>query len=125
MPRSTTIRSSPPSPQRAVWVAERTRLAGASDPAAWEAAARAWAGLCCPHRAGYAWWRHAEAQLAAAGQDRPAAETALRTAAAAADGHAPLLAQIRKLAGRAASRWMSRLPSRKTRRRPRFRRHMG
>jgi DNA-binding NarL/FixJ family response regulator len=86
--------------ERAMWAAERTRLAGASDPAAWDAAATAWADLGCPHRAGYAWWRHAEAQLATR-QDRPAAETALRAAAAAADGHAPLLAQIRKLAGRA------------------------
>ena len=86
--------------ERATWAAERTRLAGAGDPAAWSAAARAWADLRCPHRAGYAWWRQAEARLAT-GQDRPAAETALRAAAAAADGHAPLLAQIRKLAGRA------------------------
>ena len=86
--------------ERAMWAAERTRLAGSSDPAAWSAAARDWADLGCPHRAGYAWWRHAEAKLAA-GQDRPAAETALRAAAAAADGHAPLLAQIRTLAGRA------------------------
>jgi DNA-binding NarL/FixJ family response regulator len=86
--------------ERATWDAERTRLAGASDPAAWSAVARAWADLRCPHRAGYAWWRHAEAQLAT-GQDRPAAETALRAAAAAADGHVPLLAQVRKLAGRA------------------------
>jgi DNA-binding CsgD family transcriptional regulator/tetratricopeptide (TPR) repeat protein len=89
--------------ERAMWAAERTRLAGASDPAAWSAAAGAWADLGCPHRAGYAWWRHAEAHLAA-GQDRPAAETALRAAVAAADGHAPLLAQIRTLAGRARIR---------------------
>src|SRR5215831_10957061 len=82
---------------RATWDAERTRLAGASDPTAWNAAAKTWEDLGCPHRAGYAWWRHAEAQLAA-GQPSPAAATALRTAAAAARGHAPLLAQIRALA---------------------------
>jgi len=86
--------------ERATWDAERTRLAGASDPGAWSAAARAWADLSCPHRAGYAWWRRAEAHLSA-GQDRQAAGTALRAAAAVADGHAPLLAEIRKLAGRA------------------------
>jgi DNA-binding CsgD family transcriptional regulator len=85
---------------RATWDAERTRLAGASDPAAWNAAAKTWEDLGCPHRAGYAWWRHAEAQLAA-GQPSPAAATALQAAAAAAQGHAPLLAQIRALAQRA------------------------
>jgi tetratricopeptide (TPR) repeat protein len=50
---------------RATWDAERTRLAGASDPAAWHAAAKTWEDLGCPHRAGYAWWRHAEARLLA------------------------------------------------------------
>jgi hypothetical protein len=53
----------------------------------------------CPHPAGYAWWRHAEAQLTA-GLPRAAA-TALQAAAVAAEGHAPLLAQIRALAQRA------------------------
>jgi DNA-binding CsgD family transcriptional regulator len=85
---------------RATWDAERTRLAGASDPAAWRAAAKTWEDLGWPHRAGYAWWRRAEAQLAA-GQPAAAATAALRAAAAAADGHAPLLAQVRKLAERA------------------------
>jgi DNA-binding CsgD family transcriptional regulator len=64
---------------------------------AWRAAAKAWEEMGCPHRAGYAWWRHAEAQLAA-GQPTAAAAPALRAATAAADGHAPLLAQIRALA---------------------------
>jgi DNA-binding CsgD family transcriptional regulator len=86
--------------ERATWDAERTRLAGASDPAAWSAAGKTWADLGCPHRAAYAWWRRAEAQLSA-GQPAPAAATALQTAAAAAQGHAPLLAQIRTLAQRA------------------------
>jgi len=85
---------------RATWDAERTRVAGASDPAAWRAAAKTWEDLGWPHRAGYAWWRRAEAQLNA-GQPAAAAATALRAAAAAADGHAPLLAQIRALAQRA------------------------
>ena len=86
--------------ERASWDAERTRLTGASDPAAWNAAAKTWQNLGCPHRTGYAWWRHAEAQLDA-GQRPPAAATALRAAAAAAQQHAPLLASIRALAGRA------------------------
>ena len=85
--------------ERATWDAERTRLAGTSDPAAWSASAKTWDDLGCRHLAGYAWWRQAEAQLAA-GLPRPAA-TILRTATAAADGHAPLLAQIHALATRA------------------------
>ena len=87
-------------PNRATWEAERTRLLGASDPAAWSSAAKAWQDLGCPHRAGYARWRQAEAQLDA-GQPLTAAATALRAASAAADGHAPLMTQIRLLAERA------------------------
>ena len=73
---------------------------GPSDPDAWAGAAKAWQDLGCPHRAGYAWWRQAQAQLDA-GQPAPAAAGALRAAADAADGHAPLLGQIRVLADRA------------------------
>jgi DNA-binding CsgD family transcriptional regulator len=85
---------------RATWDAERTRVAGPSDPGAWDGAAKAWQDLSCPHRAGYAWWRQAEAQLDA-GQPAAAAAGPLRAAAAAAGGHAPLLAQVRALAERA------------------------
>jgi DNA-binding CsgD family transcriptional regulator len=85
---------------RATWHAEQTRLAGASDPGAWHAAAKTWEGLGWPHRAGYAWWRQAQAQLDA-GQPATAAAAALRAAAAAADGHAPLQAQVHALAERA------------------------
>jgi DNA-binding CsgD family transcriptional regulator len=86
--------------ERATWEAERIRLAGDSDPAAWAAAAKTWDGLGCPHRAGYAWWRQAQAQLDS-GQPTAAAAVTLRAAAAAADGHEPLLAQVRALAERA------------------------
>ena len=85
---------------RATWQAEQTRLAGASDPGAWHAAAKTWETVGYPHRAGYAWWRHAHAQLDA-GQPPTAAAAALRAAAVAADGHAPLSAQIHALAQRA------------------------
>jgi DNA-binding CsgD family transcriptional regulator len=85
---------------RATWEAERTRLIGAGDPAAWGGAAKAWQDLGCPHRTGYARWRQAEAQLDA-GQPVTAAATALRAAATAAYGHAPLHAQVRALAERA------------------------
>jgi len=86
--------------ERATWEAERTRLAGTSDPDAWSRAAQTWQDLGCPHRAGYAWWRQAQAQLDS-GQPTAAAAAALRAAAAAAKGHAPLLAQVRRLADRA------------------------
>jgi DNA-binding NarL/FixJ family response regulator len=66
----------------------------------WAGAAKAWQDLGCPHRAGYAWWRQAQAQLDA-GQTAAAAAGALRAAAPAADGHAPLLTQIKLLARRA------------------------
>jgi DNA-binding CsgD family transcriptional regulator len=85
--------------RRATWDAERTRLAGRSDPAAWGGAARSWQDVGRPHRVGYALWRQAQAYLDA-GQPTPAA-AALRAAAAAAEGHSPLLAQIRALAERA------------------------
>jgi DNA-binding CsgD family transcriptional regulator len=84
---------------RATWEAEWTRLAGASDPGMWHAAAKTWQSLGRPHGAGYAWWRHAQAQLDA-GQPPTAAATALRAAAVAAGGHAPLLAQVCALAER-------------------------
>ena len=85
---------------RASWDAEQTRLAGSSDPVAWHAAAKTWQSLGWPHRAGYAWWRQAQAQLDA-GQPAAAAGPVLRAAAAAADGHEPLSDQVRALAQRA------------------------
>ena len=86
--------------ERATWYAERSRLAGPSDPAAWHTAATTWEDLGYPHRAGYALWRHAEARLLA-GQPPTAAAVSLRAAAAAADGHVPLLSAIHALAARA------------------------
>jgi len=86
--------------ERATWDAEQIRLDGSADPEAWRRAAKSWDELGCPHRAGYAWWRQAQAQLDC-GQPPSAAATALRAAEAAADGHAPLLARVRQLAERA------------------------
>jgi DNA-binding CsgD family transcriptional regulator len=85
--------------ERASWDAELSRLAGAREPELWSAAARAWQNLGCPHRAGYAWWRQAQALLAA-GQPSAVAASALQAAAAAANGHVPLLSGICDLAGR-------------------------
>jgi DNA-binding CsgD family transcriptional regulator len=86
--------------ERATWEAERTRMAGRSDPDAWAGAATAWQDLGWRHWAAYGWWRQVQAQLEA-GQPAAAAAGALRAAAATADGHAPLLDQIRVLAERA------------------------
>ena len=86
--------------ERATWEAERARLAGSNDSEAWAGAAKIWDGLGCPHRAGYAWWRQAQAQLEE-GQPITAAAGALRAAAGGGDGHQPLLAQVRALAERA------------------------
>jgi DNA-binding CsgD family transcriptional regulator len=86
--------------ERATWDAERGRAAGATDPEAWSDAANQWEALGYRHRAGYAWWRQAEAQLAA-GQPPSAAATAVRAAATAADGHVPLMTAIQDLARRA------------------------
>jgi DNA-binding CsgD family transcriptional regulator len=85
--------------ERAAWEAERTRVAGRSDPRAWAAVAQTWDSLGCPHRAAYAWWRDAQAQLEADPRARAAAT--LRAAAVAADGHEPLRAEIQALAERA------------------------
>ena len=85
---------------RATWEAERARLAGASDPAVWGGAAKAWQDLGCPHRAGYSWWRQAQARLDA-GQPATAAAAMLRAAATAAEGHVPLMAQVQALSERA------------------------
>jgi DNA-binding CsgD family transcriptional regulator len=85
---------------RATWSAERSRVAGVHDQEVWRVAAGEWEALDYRHRTAYCWWRCAEAQLAA-GQPPGAAAPAIRNAAAAAEGHAPLLAKIRALARRA------------------------
>ncbi|MEV4510908.1 AAA family ATPase [Dactylosporangium sp. NPDC049525] len=82
------------------WTAERGRARGADDPAAWAAAAAGWEELGRPHRAGYAWWRHAQARLNAGAAPETATEP-LRRAAAAAAGMAPLAAAVASLARRA------------------------
>ena len=84
---------------RATWHSERSRLSGTTDPAAWQAAADAWDALGCRHRAAYAGWRGAEARLLAGEPPAIVADT-VRSAAATAAGHAPLLASIRALADR-------------------------
>ena len=88
--------------ERALWDAELTRLGGAADPAAWQAAAGAWQQLGRLYPAAYSQWRHAEALLASGAGAEPAAEP-LRAAHAAAArlGAAPLRTQLEALARRA------------------------
>jgi DNA-binding CsgD family transcriptional regulator len=81
--------------------AEHARAAEDSDPALWDAAARAWEARPGPLQAAYARWRQAEAALAR--RDRAQAEQALRAAhATAADlGARALQAELEALARRA------------------------
>jgi DNA-binding CsgD family transcriptional regulator len=81
--------------------AEHARAAGDSDPALWDAAARAWDARPAPFHAAYARWRQAEAALAHG--DRAQAETALLAADASARnlGARPLRAELEALARRA------------------------
>ena len=85
---------------RATWDAEHSRAAGASDPAAWSAAAERWEALDYRHRAGYARWRQAEALLATP-NGKGAAAAVLATAAGLAVEHGPLTTAIQDLARRA------------------------
>jgi DNA-binding CsgD family transcriptional regulator/tetratricopeptide (TPR) repeat protein len=64
--------------------AEHARAAGHNDPAAWDAAARAWEARPAPFQAAYARWRQAEAALTR--RDRAQAQEALRAAHATASG---------------------------------------
>jgi DNA-binding NarL/FixJ family response regulator len=82
--------------ERASWTAELTRVAGTPDPDAWAAAATAWTTLGRPHQTAYARRRQAEALLLSGRTTQAGA--CLREAATLAHSHAPLLAEIRKLA---------------------------
>ncbi len=81
--------------------AESGRLGGKTDPAAWTAAADAWAAIPLPYPAAYARFRAAEAHLVAG--DRIAAGTSLQAASRVAQelGARPLSALIDGLAQRA------------------------
>jgi DNA-binding CsgD family transcriptional regulator/tetratricopeptide (TPR) repeat protein len=85
---------------RATWGAERSRAAGANDPAAWSVAADHWESLDYRHRAGYARWRQAEALLATP-NGKGVGAAVLATAAGLAVEHAPLMTAIQDLARRA------------------------
>jgi DNA-binding CsgD family transcriptional regulator/tetratricopeptide (TPR) repeat protein len=80
--------------------AEHARAVGDSDPASWDAAARAWEARPGPFQAAYARWREAEAALAR--RDRAEAEQALKAAhaTAASLGARALGAEIEALARR-------------------------
>jgi ATP/maltotriose-dependent transcriptional regulator MalT len=83
-------------------VAERTRVSGTSDPAAWSAAVGAWDRTGFPFPAAYCRWRLAEAVLLTGG-DRDSAGDLFTAAhsAAVALGARPLAAAIEQAARRA------------------------
>jgi len=85
---------------RADWEAELGRSVGRSDPDAWQEAGATWQRLGRPHRAAYALWRQSEALMTRSTTTHEAA-TALRAAAQAATGMAPLMSAIQRLAERA------------------------
>jgi DNA-binding NarL/FixJ family response regulator len=82
--------------------AEVARAQGRPDPGAWAAAARACEARGAALHGAYAWWRHAEAALAAP-EDRASAVAALAAAREVALrlGARPLLDDIESLARRA------------------------
>jgi DNA-binding CsgD family transcriptional regulator len=86
----------------ATCAAEAERAAGTASPEAWQALADGWVGFGMRYPAAYAWWREAEALLAA-GASRGRAQEALRRAhgIAAELGARPLVAEIEGLARRA------------------------
>ena len=78
------------------WTAELNRCQGDTQPESWLAVAQEWERFNRPHRAGYAWWRAAQALLDL-GHRGPAA-SALKTAHKHADHHVPLTEAVTHLA---------------------------
>ena len=78
------------------WAAELSRCQKNSQPETWLAVAQEWETFNRPHRAGYAWWRAAQALLNL-GHRGPAA-SALQSAYQLADQHAPLTDAVTRLA---------------------------
>ena len=90
------------SAERALWAAEHSRLVGAPDPSAWQAATGAWQQLGRPYPTAYTQWRQAEAQLASgAGAGRAADPLRAAHATTVRLGAGPLRAEIEALADRA------------------------
>jgi tetratricopeptide (TPR) repeat protein len=89
-------------PELAAWwataLAERTRQQRPSDPAAWAAAVAAWERLAQPYRAAYAWFRHAEALLAAGDRDSAAAVLGRAAAITGRLGARPLDTEVHAVA---------------------------
>jgi DNA-binding CsgD family transcriptional regulator/tetratricopeptide (TPR) repeat protein len=86
----------------ATGVAERTRLAGTSDPDAWASAVAAWVRTGFPFPAAYCRWRHAEAVLLAGGSRDEAVDLFAEAHSAAGElGARPLAAAIGQAARRA------------------------
>jgi DNA-binding CsgD family transcriptional regulator len=92
-------------PELAAWhalgLAEQTRQHGLADPAAWAGAATEWERLGQPYRAAYAWFRQAEALLAAGDRDTAAAVLGRAAAITGRLGTRLLDGEVRALARRA------------------------
>jgi DNA-binding CsgD family transcriptional regulator len=78
------------------WAAERSRCHGGNEPEMWLELAQEWETFNRPHRAGYAWWRAAQALLQL-GRRGPAA-SALQLAHRYSDQHVPLTDAVTHLA---------------------------
>ena len=78
------------------WAAELNRCQGDNQPESWLAVAQEWETFNRPHRAGYAWWRAAQALLNLG--HRGPATSALQTARQRSDQHAPLTDAVTHLA---------------------------
>lgn len=85
------------------WQAELARASGHSDPEMWAAVGQAWQSQSRPHRAAYAWWRHAQAQVDQGG-DPAAVAQALQRAYELAEEMVPLRRAVQDLATRAKVR---------------------
>jgi DNA-binding CsgD family transcriptional regulator len=94
---------------RLQWRAELFRAAGDSDPDLWAATAQEWERQSRRHRAAYAWWRHAQAQVDRG--DAPAqVAQALQRAHELAEEMVPLRRAVRDLAARAHVRLTAKPP---------------
>ena len=80
----------------AEWAAELNRCQGDNEPELWLAVAQEWDKFNRPHRAGYAYWRAAQALLHDG--HRGSADSALQTARQRSDEHGPLTDAITQLA---------------------------
>jgi DNA-binding CsgD family transcriptional regulator/tetratricopeptide (TPR) repeat protein len=88
------------------WKAELARATPGSDPEQWRAAAREWEEQSRAHRAGYCWWRYAQAQIIQ-GEPPSTVVEALERAYLFSEEMKPLRAAVNQIALRAHIRLTS------------------